>query len=449
MYLNGLRHDPDNMRKHEALHEVAQRRKVSGGKPMGLMDKLKSIGPDAVDKMLDAEKAWAMNFTEPTLATEFFKKAVEADEDEPELNLGEVGYWIGSIALDFANQKPKAKMYIQLRDLFARIGKHEKAIEACKRAIRLDMNNANLMADLKNLEAEHYAASSTRTSSGGDGEDEGSFRDNLKDADSAKSSAAGNTRAESIMEQAIAARRAEYEEDPEDVDRLTKLVDALLKKESYDAEEEAMKLLGLAHEQTGQYRYKLRIGDIRMKQFQREQRELKKILAAAPESEEYQQKYQESLKERLIFELREFAERVKNYPTDLKLKFELGKRMFQSRQFDEAIGLLQQAKAEPKSRSQAHLLLGRCFLEKGWNDEALDTLDQGIEVHPIPDDALGKELRYEKLVAMLGTAEKSRKVDQAEEANKLASEILQADINYKDIKQRKEKANALLQELRA
>ncbi|MEM6853880.1 MAG: hypothetical protein AAF593_05675, partial [Planctomycetota bacterium] len=36
MYINGLRHDPDNMTRHEELLDVAKRRKVGGGKKAGL-----------------------------------------------------------------------------------------------------------------------------------------------------------------------------------------------------------------------------------------------------------------------------------------------------------------------------------------------------------------------------------------------------------------------------
>lgn len=443
MYINGLRHDPDNMPMHEALLDVAKRRKVAGGKPMGMMDKLKSSGSDAVSKMLDAEKTWAMNFTDGSLMKEFMKRAVEADEAEAELNLGEIAFWIGSMAMEFMGPKAKSKDYIAIRDLFARVGSYDKAIEACKRAIRLDMNNSNLMADLKNLEAEKYAAKSA-----GSGEADASFRDNIKDEEFSKESASGNTRAVSAVDAAVAKRRAEYEEDPEDLDRLSKLVDALLKKEEYNAEEEAMKLLGKAHQQTGQYRYKVRVGDIKMKQFNRDLRDIKKNLAAAPSDDYFKQRFKDAQKDKLTFELGEYAERVKNYPTDLKLKFELGKRYYQSRQFDEAIGMLQQGKDEPKSRAQAHLLLGRCFIEKEWFDEAVDTVHRGIEAHPIPDDAVGKELRYDLMISLLAAAEKSRNVEQADEANKLASELLQMDINYKDIKDRKQQATELLNTLR-
>lgn len=441
MYINGLRHDPDNMARHEQLLEVAKRRKVAGGKKAGFTDKLKSIGPDAVAKMLDAEKIWAMDFGDASLMREFMKRAVEADQAEPDLELGEVAFWIGSMALDIPGLKPKSKDFIQLRDLFAAIGRYDKAIEACKKAIRLDLSNQNLMGELKNLEAEHYAATNTSTKEGG-------FRDNVADAESAMTAQQGNTRAESAVDQAIAKRREEYEEDPEDVDRLTKLVDALLKKEAYDEEEQAMKLLAKAHQQTGQYRYKVRSGDIKMKQYNRELRDLRKNLQAAPDDEYFTGRLKETVKEKLQFELGEYQERVKNYPTDLKLKYELGKRMYQVGLTDEAIGLLQDAKREPKSKGQAYLLLARCFMQKEWVDEAISTLGEAIEAHQLLEDSLGMELRYDKMVALMGSAEKNNKLEHAEEASQIASDLLQADIKYKDIMDKKKAATELLNKLR-
>ncbi|MEL7087573.1 MAG: hypothetical protein AAGL98_03895, partial [Planctomycetota bacterium] len=330
MYINGLRHDPDNMARHEELLDVAKRRKVSGGKKAGLKDKLKSIGPDAVAKMLDAEKLWAMDFGDASLMREFMKKAVEADETEDDLALGEVAHWIGSMALDLPGLKPRAKDYVLLADLFERIAAYDKAVQACKSAIRLDQNNADLLDKLKGLEAQNYSATQTST-------DKGGFRENVADADAAMEAQQGNTRAESVVDHAIAKRRAEYEEDPEDLDRLGKYVDALLRKEAYDEEDQAMKLLARAHEQTGQYRYKVRVGDIKMKQFNRDIREVKKALVEAPGDEYFTGRLEEATKEKLDFELGEYQERVKNYPTDLKLKFELGKRMYQVGLIDDAI----------------------------------------------------------------------------------------------------------------
>ena len=60
MYIQGLRLDPDNVDAHQALREIALKRKVSGGKDMGMLDKMKM--PKAKDEkqaMLNAEKLLA------------------------------------------------------------------------------------------------------------------------------------------------------------------------------------------------------------------------------------------------------------------------------------------------------------------------------------------------------------------------------------------------------
>src|SRR5690606_12048894 len=90
----------------------------------------------------------------------------------------------------------------------------------------------------------------------------------------------------SAADQIIKRRRAEFDEDPQDLDRLSKLVDALVARESPESEKEAMDLLRQAWEESGQYRYKVRIGDIQMKQFNRQVRQLRGQLQATPDDAE-------------------------------------------------------------------------------------------------------------------------------------------------------------------
>ena len=58
-FVNGLRLDPDNQAMHDALREVALKRKLSGGKPAGMAEKFKSGGKGPIDKMMHAEMLWA------------------------------------------------------------------------------------------------------------------------------------------------------------------------------------------------------------------------------------------------------------------------------------------------------------------------------------------------------------------------------------------------------
>lgn len=440
MYVGGLRFDPDNMIRHEQLLAVAQRRKAAGGKKAGYKDK-KSLGPSLVDKMLLAEKVWAYDFTDQDNAIDFFSRAVAADQAESDLNLTEVADWIGTMALEIPVAKPRLRNWTRIRDLFEKAGIYDKAVLACRKALHMDMNSEALQQSMKDLEAQAYSSKSTST-------DDGGFRDNIKDKEFAAESAGGSTRAESKVDQAIAARRAEYEEDPEDLDRLKKLVDALLKKETFEEDEQAMKLLTRAHKTSGQYNFKARVGDIKMKQFNRELRQLKQFVEAAPDDDTYRERYTHTLKEKLAFETEEYAERVKNYPTDLRLKYELGRRQFASGQFDDAIGSLQQASEDPKSRTSARMYLARCFMKKEWYDEAVETITNAAEAYGITDDPTGKELNYDKLKAQLAAAEHNGDPEMAEAAAKTASEIVRADIGYKDIRNLKTQSAALVKKLK-
>jgi len=438
-YIGGLRHDPDNMEKHEALHEIAKRRNVNGGKPM----KVKPVGPSLVDKMLRAEKAWACDWNNVEHMVDAVEAGVDANLREgEEANLGDVAYWIASLAVDYnasPNVKANRKAYIRIVDAMEKIEMYDVALVAAQRALQLKDEDA-LRARIKDLTAQNYNKQSQQ------GSEEGGFRGNIKDADEQAAIQAELDTTGTHSDKLIAAAREKYAENPEDTDLLQKLVDALVRPEENEKDKEAIALLLKAYEDTGQYRYKMKAGDIKLKSINRVLRQLNEKAKAG--DEQAKAKLQEGLKKRLAIELQEFAERAKNYPTDLKLKFELGRRQLQAGQYDDAIGNLQDATREPKSRALAHLYLGRCFLHKQWTNEAISTLEKGIEQHPTNDDNIGKELRYDLMVVYLEMAKKDRDPQALEKAQTLASELLQTDINYKDIREKMDEIRKLSDELK-
>ena len=79
MYISGLRFDPDNLDKHEALYEVAKRRKVGGGKPAGIKEKMGG-GKTPLEKMLKAELVWAKNPLNPSVMLQIMDLAIKADD---------------------------------------------------------------------------------------------------------------------------------------------------------------------------------------------------------------------------------------------------------------------------------------------------------------------------------------------------------------------------------
>lgn len=448
MYISGLRHDPDNMSQHEALHDVAKRRKVSGGKPAGIGDKLKKLGPSEIDKMLHAEKLWAMNPFDEGLAGEFFKHAVDAYEvEDEELNLGDVAFWIGEIWLPMISpqKKSNAKKFIQAKDLFAKLDRYDKAVEACRKAAAMNPNDSKLLSELKDLQAEQMMSEKKfGTGEGGD------FRANIKDADGQAALQQEDQihKSGSDAEAIIARRRAELEEDPQDTTKLQKLVDALVQSEVAENEKEAIGLLKKSWEETGQYRQRVRMGDIQMKQFNRVLRQIKARIDKNPSDQEMVKKFEAGKAKQLAFELQEYTDRCKNYPTDMGLRYELGRRLYAAQRYDDAIGAFQQAKADPKRRAVSHEFLGRCYIHKEYLDEAVDTLEKGIESHKIPDDRLAKDLRYLKMEAHIKLASKNQDMEHAKEAQQIASSIFQADIGFRDIRERMDEVKKLIDQLK-
>lgn len=447
-FVRGLQHDPDNMKEHEALRDIAMKRKVAGGKPATMGEKFKSLGKDPVAKMLDVEKLLAKDPQNIGLMVDLMKRAAEADEAEQELKLGELVYMYGSqILMSRQAPKPPTKdQVIKTRDLLARVRAFEKAVEACRVLLAMDPRDANLIKDLKDLEAEW-----TMQKAGFDaqGKKETDFRDNIVDAGKQKDLENQDkiVKTSDVADEIIARRRAEYEEDPSDKDRVSKLVDALYARDSVAADDEAIALMLKMWEETQQYRFKVRAGDITLRKFNRDIRAIKSELDADPNDPDLKKQLQDVAREQLEFGLKEFANRVENYPTDLRLRYELGLRLYHARRYDEAIGNFQRSKDDPKVRASSHEYLGRCYLQQGWFEEAVDTLRQGIEHHADPSDKIALELRYLLSDALEKSATKCRSIEQAREAVKLASHILQNNINYRDIKMRVDRLRKLIDEL--
>lgn len=445
-YISGLQFDPETVGAHEALREASLRRKVQGGKPAGWRDKPPTAkGRSHVDRMLAAEYYFAMDPTAAPKAMQAMEEAIQASE-VGEADLHEVAYWLGTVTLE-ANRnakRPSKQIYLKTRDLFASIEAYDKAVEASSQALQMDPQNAALIRETRDLQAE------LTLDRGGYGGEEGGFRKGIKDADRQRALeqdqaiAAGTDQ----LEQRIARLRADYEDGPEDIQRLEKLVRALRETEEKVHEDEAIKLLEQAREQTGQYRYKMQIGDVRMKQFNRAFRDLTRRLQANPNDGELAEQRKRIAAAQARFELEEYGERVKNYPTDMGLRYELGRRQFALRQYDDAIASFQEAQADPKHRSRALRYLGESFFAKQWYDEAIDTFRRGIEEHERSDDKTALELRYDLMNALETKARETRDVEMAQEANRIASQIAQTDINFKDIRKRVDALRSFLAELK-
>lgn len=458
-YISGLRFDPDNLKRHQELRETALKRKASGGKGAGLMG-VPKVGDSLVDKMLTAEKEWALDPVNPKLLLSTIQAGLvaqaKADDLPPPvestpadsgagmslggLNLHEVSLWQAEQCLDAtaATAKPDKRIYLDLVECFRKLGRLDKAIEAANRALRIEPDNSDLVMLAKNLAAEDYNRTNTK---------KGGFRENLKDAESQKMIQAEITSAGVGIDELIIRRRNEWMSDQDNTDMIKKLVEVLLKKEDPATEKEAMALLVKAFELTKEYSYKMRAADIQMQQYNRAANELRKRMEAAP-TPEAKDAYTKLRSKQVRFELDHYTERSGQYPTDMKVRFELGKRQYKGQMFDAAIASFQGAKNDPKSRAEANFFLGQCYGHKGWTDECIESFEAAMEEHQFEDDRLGKEIRYELMLALARAAKSEESVERAEKAQKIASSLLQIDINYKDIREKMDVIRGLTKKLK-
>lgn len=447
-YINGLRHDPGNMEVHEALRSVALKRKLGGGKPARLTEKFKSAGKESVDRLLHTEMLWSKDPQDISIMVDLMSRAIEADQVQPDLNLAQLAHWVGRIALE-ANQaakKPRKSVYIKVRDLFHQLQAFSDAVQACQLALRLDPDNTALATNLKDLDAEMAMQEGGFTT---ENMAAGGFIARVKDMDKQRQLETGEalTPTASALEREVQRLRRQHQDTPQDIDLGVKLVNALVRLESETADQEAIELLERAADQTGQYRYHMQIGDIRMKQMSRRIRATEARLKEEPNDSAARRQLRMLAQKKLALELDQFTQRVKHYPTDLGLRYELGRRLYATNRIDEAIGAFQQAKADPKHRVASLEYLGRCYLARGWLEESIDALRQGVEAHPHAEDRMGLELRYRLLLSLKKLAAQERSIERAREVQKIASQILQTDINFRDIRQQMDEARQLVEDL--
>ena len=419
MYINGLAHWPEAVDEgHKPCRAAALFR---GGKKVGFKDKrtYKTSVKDPKQAMLNAEMLLSKEVTKISHMEAMFKNAARGRFDETVM-------WIGEILAGAAvkEDKPSLARFTLLRETYEELGDRrendnppiaiaafERAVDAQSKLRALKPNDMDISTDLRDL-------ASKLTILKGKFADADSFRDSMHDGE-AQAELHDKDRvvqSDDRMEELIDSAKEDYEEDPTNNQAINTYVDLLCRREDESEEKVAVKVLLDAQKATQEYRYKIRADDIRMRVLRRRGRAAQE----AGDSDAVRQ-YR---KDQLRFELKVFKERAAQYPTDMRIRFQYGKRLFTAGQFDEAIPVLQEARNDPKTRFRCSLYIGRCFYEKHYYDQAVDTFHEAIETYEATDDDLGKELHY-----WLGRAyESGGKMD---DALKIYGQLIQWDYKYR------------------
>lgn len=143
----------------------------------------------------------------------------------------------------------------------------------------------------------------------------------------------------------------------------------------------------------------------------------------APESEI-------STREQAIYNYRlERAEdRIRLYPNDLVLRYELAELYWEGKSIDKALEQFQLAQRQPQKRLSAIVYLGRCFHEKKQYDMALEQFTKALQ------DMLSMNSQKLDTLYYLGITYEA--MGRKTEALDCFKQIYSADITYRDVKDR-------------
>jgi tetratricopeptide (TPR) repeat protein len=260
------------------------------------------------------------------------------------------------------------------------------------------------------------------------------FTDSLKDADGQHDLQDRDKRTHTVdrMQQLIDRARADWEANPGVANKLLSLVDLMVRAETDEMESEAVKLLKREHASSENYVFKQKADDVAIRQLARVRRAIVAKLKADPQRPDLRK--QLKLQDRKIneFETRVYEERSKQYPTDMRVKYELARRLFHGGRIDEAIPLFQHAAADARVRGDCRLHLGKCFYAKKFFAQAIDVLRQALKDLGAGGGELPRELNYWLARALEASGD-------ADEARKTYGHLIQLDYNYRDARLRLER----------
>lgn len=432
-YVNGLEFWPDAIDEGcKPLHGCAVARKQTGGKKPGFKDTMKRSLNDKDPKQALMNALWLfghdpdnINFIEGITKNASRMRAEDAAK------------WSGGIFLKSLESSAKASnkqfqsLALLMEELGDRAGKRQETnfgVEAYQTGVEA------LLIWCRRSPQDHVADKAMRTLSTkltilkGKYQDSESYRDSISDTEEQRDlqDLDRSMQSDDRVDELVTKAERDYQENPDVPGSFKKLINILCRREHFDEESKAIGLLLNEYKKTDNIHWKMQADDIRIKQLGRDLREA--IKTGNPET------IREKQIALLRFELATYKERVENYPTDLRMKYEFGIRLFQAGRFDDAIPIFQNARSDPKNRSSCGMFLGRCFFRKGYHTQAISTFEDAIQEHTSNEDETAKSMNY-----WLGRTHEAE--DDSDAARKTYGNILKIDYNYKDTRTRLDNLN--------
>lgn len=418
---------------------VARRQAGKGAPGFLTTRKFPVGGKDALKNLLSAYNLFALDPMNSQYHEAILVNAAK-------LGLARVGLWIAPILWESFSREGKMsparsevifKALNEVGDRLQAASDYKSAAEVFKVSQYFADAWKQAQPDKPEAHRAVSAASSKLTIVVGRFDTDEDFRSSLKDAEAQRDQhdRQRSVQQEDRLRELIEKARADYRANPNVPLKLLTLVDLLSRQEAEAEEDEAIALLAEASTRIQDYSLKIKSDDIRVRRLRRREREAIEKHRAAPQDAALKHEAERRRRSRVEEELKIFEDRIAHYPTDMRLRYEMGVRLFELGRIDEAIPCFQQAQSEPKRRDHARLYVGRCFYEKKFHAQAESVFRQTLADHEVKTDDVGKELQY-WLARTLEAA------GRATEAGGVYGQLIQIDYNYRDARLRFEKLNA-------
>ncbi|MCE7969802.1 MAG: hypothetical protein DYG94_13805 [Leptolyngbya sp. PLA3] len=445
LWLQGLAWDPTDLEAVKSFWQTIQKFAESQKKKSATKEMLKAVaeakGPTRrfLSEILNASFRWESDVMAVLKAAE----AAGAVEALSTADLcAKQAYGLAQ-----RDKKPRKDVFVRLMEVFRQTNNFKLAVESGEIARQLDPSDGELQASVRNMMAQQTMSAGGFDQAG----ESGGFRRNIRDAQKQAELEASDrlVRTDEEKDKLVEAAKRDLDANPEDPTLIERYGSELLKRNKQGDLIRAMNHYLQAYQRTRQYRFRQKSGEIQLRLMRQNLSRQQKLAEQNPDDIDIKSKLESMQKELDRIETEELRGRVENYPTDLPAKFELGRKLFDIGQYDESIALFQAAQEDPKNRGQVLAYMGRAFQQlDGWENEAIQTLRNAIDMLPDPKSDLGLELRYDLMLALYAKGKRDRERSAAEEADQLAAGIAMQRFNYRDIRERRGSIKSLLDELK-
>lgn len=412
---------PDNLGYRQMLRNCTKRKYGDNKTGAGALGKTKLISLRGKIKKAKQKEQWeeAAALAEDGLLINPWDAQLNVDvaEASKALDRGEVARFA---YLEAVKAAPKDKdIHLAFAELLEDRGEFTEARKIWERIQAIDPKDVNVSRKLSALDAMHATK-------------QGNFEDATSSSEVARNknyAAAGKSVAAQTADTETALRHA-IRREPEQVEHYLKLAAHLKSSKKFD---EAYEIMKQAVDVSG--------GDPGIReQFEdaelllmKQNVDIAKEQANASETPEARKIAAELANELRTRQIEVLSAREQRHPQNLAIKMELAKLVMQLQDWPRAIPLLQKSSQDPRMKTRALVLLGKCFmydnklpLAKGQFDRAIPDLN----FESTPD--LYKEAHY--LLARI-----CEETGDAEKAIHHFGEVLVVDYDYKDARERSEK----------